>query len=252
MVKYTQSSENLQRSLWNQSIEKIISNHLLKTNLKKINWITPCQKKQGLRAYRQNNWRVITDRLRIFTNNHNGNQIDLEKSGSGFTILEVLIAGILLAMVMTAVSRFSLSALINSKNQLERTRIEAAINDNIQLLQQADSLLTYDSIASEGEQQSACNDPPNYLKEQIMESGGRLYVPAPTLKNESKKNMIKRTVNTTSQKEITVVIYSFKGPGATIVTNNDYAELIHETEMQNATEQRILELNPNFQAKCYK
>ncbi|WP_196757090.1 hypothetical protein [Prochlorococcus marinus] len=167
-------------------------------------------------------------------------------------MVEVLIAGVLLAMVMTAVSRFSLSALINSRNQLERTRIEAAINDNIQLLQQADSLLTFDSIPSEDEQQYACNDPPNYLKEQIFESAGRQHVPAPNLKNESNKKLINRIVNTTAEEEIAIVIYSFEGPGAAIVTNNGSPELLHETEMKNATEQRVLELNPNFQARCYK
>ena len=253
MVKHRRSGANLQRSRWNQTIDRILSNHLLKPNLKQINWIKLSQQKQDSRSPRENKKRVITDQLRIFSTSSNSNQTDgRQKKDPGFTMVEVLIAGVLLAMVMTAVSRFSLSALINSRNQLERTRIEAAINDNIQLLQQADSLLTFDSIPSEDEQQSACNDPPNYLKEQIIESAGRQYVPAPNLKNESNKQLINRTVNTTAAEEIAVVIYSFEGPGATTVADNDSAELLHETEMKNATEQRVLELNPNFQARCYK
>ncbi|KZR77470.1 hypothetical protein PMIT1323_00845 [Prochlorococcus marinus str. MIT 1323] len=247
MVKHTRSGENLQRSRWNQAIERNLTSHLLKPKLKQINWIKLSQHKQDSGAPRENNRKVITNQLKIFSTSSISNQRD-----PGFTMVEVLIAGVLLAMVMTAVSRFSLSALINSRNQLERTRIEAAINDNIQLLQQADSLLTFDSIPSEDEQQYACNDPPNYLKEQIFESAGRQHVPAPNLKNESNKKLINRIVNTTAEEEIAIVIYSFEGPGAAIVTNNGSPELLHETEMKNATEQRVLELNPNFQARCYK
>jgi len=252
MVKHTRSGANLKKDRWNQTIDMILSNHLLKPYFKQIHWIRLSQQKQGSCSPRENTKRIITDQLRLFSTSSNSNQTDQQNRDSGFTMVEVLIAGVLLAMVMTAVSRFSLSALINSRNQLERTRIEAAINDNIQLLQQADSLLTFDSIPSEGEQQSACNDPPNYLKKQIIESAGRQYVPAPTLKNESNKKLINRTVNTIAAEEIAVVIFSFEGPGATTVADNDSAELLHETEMKNATEQRVLELNPNFQARCYK
>ncbi|WP_156486096.1 type II secretion system protein [Prochlorococcus sp. MIT 1306] len=217
-----------------------------------MSWVRISQQKQDSLSPRKNNRRLITDQLKIFSTSSNGNQTDHPKWDPGFTIVEVLIAGVLLAMVMTAVSRFSLSALVNSRNQLERTRIEAAINDNIQLLQQADSLLTFDSIPSEDEQQYACNDPPNYLKEQIIERSGRQYVPAPTLKNESNKKLINRTVNTTAAEEIAIIIYSFEGPGVAKVANNNSAKLLHDTEMQNHTEQRVLELNPNFQARCYK
>ncbi|WP_052039513.1 MULTISPECIES: prepilin-type N-terminal cleavage/methylation domain-containing protein [unclassified Prochlorococcus] len=252
MVKHTRSGANLKKDRWNQTIDRILSNHLLKPYFKQIHWIRLSQQKQGSCSPRENTRRIITNQLRLFSTSSNSNQTDQQNRDSGFTMVEVLIAGVLLAMVMTAVSRFSLSALINSRNQLERTRIEAAINDNIQLLQQADSLLTFDSIPSQDEQQSACNDPPNYLKEQIIESAGRQYVPAPNLKNESNKQLINRTVNTTAAEEIAVVIYSFEGPGATTVADNDSAELLHETEMKNATEQRVLELNPNFQARCYK
>ena len=47
-------------------------------------------------------------------------------------MVEVLIAGILLASALAAVSRISVAALSGSASLSDRTRIEAAINDNIQ------------------------------------------------------------------------------------------------------------------------
>ena len=46
-------------------------------------------------------------------------------------MVEVLIAGILLASALAAVSRISVAALSGSANLSDRARIEAAINDNI-------------------------------------------------------------------------------------------------------------------------
>ena len=57
-------------------------------------------------------------------------------------MVEVLIAGILMASALTAVSRISIAALSSSAHSSERAKIEAAINDNIQTLQKEDSYLT--------------------------------------------------------------------------------------------------------------
>ena len=57
-------------------------------------------------------------------------------------MVEVLIAGILMAFALTAVSRISIAALSSSAHSSERAKIEAAINDNIQTLQKEDSYLT--------------------------------------------------------------------------------------------------------------
>ena len=67
-------------------------------------------------------------------------------SAEGFTLIETLIAGLLLTLVMTAVGRMSVSALAGSSNISDRRRIEQAIENHIQLIQQADSLLTYDVV----------------------------------------------------------------------------------------------------------
>ena len=62
---------------------------------------------------------------------------------SGFTLIEVLIAGVILAASMTALSRLSLASVAVSKKQLTRTSIEAVITADIQILQKADSEFRY-------------------------------------------------------------------------------------------------------------
>ena len=57
-------------------------------------------------------------------------------------MVEVLIAGILLASALAAVSRISVAALSGSASLSDRAQIEAAINDNIQAMQQEDSYYT--------------------------------------------------------------------------------------------------------------
>jgi hypothetical protein len=76
----------------------------------------------------------------------------------GFSIVESLVAGVLLATVMGGVSRLSVSALASSSNQSERVRIEAAINDNIQLLQMEDSYLRLEEMGSQSKQDAACSN----------------------------------------------------------------------------------------------
>ena len=64
-------------------------------------------------------------------------------------MIETLIAGLIVAAVMTAVGRLGVSAMATSRNQSSRTSIEAAINDHIQLVQMQDSYLTADAIEAE-------------------------------------------------------------------------------------------------------
>ena len=85
----------------------------------------------------------------------------------GFSIVESVVAGVLLASVMGGVSRLSVSALASSSNQSERVRIEAAINDNIQLLQMEDSYLRLEEMGSQSQQDAACSDPTSHLKEHL-------------------------------------------------------------------------------------
>ena len=80
-------------------------------------------------------------------------------------MVEVLIAGILLASTMTAVSRIMVTVLSGNGNLAARARIEAAINDNIQTHQKEDSYLTVDWI----------NKNPGSISEYIKQSKSKYH-----------------------------------------------------------------------------
>ena len=74
-------------------------------------------------------------------------------------MIETLIAGLIVAAVMTAVGRLGISAMATSRNQSSRTSIEATINDHIQLV------LTYKFEAPEstiGAEQRMIEVNPNF------------------------------------------------------------------------------------------
>lgn len=158
----------------------------------------------------------------------------LKEAVCGFTLVEVIAAGIIMAAVMVAVARLSISGISGSSHQADRSRIEAAINDNIHELVRAESLLTFESIESEGEPEidNACNDPADYLRRKI-ENANPLYVPEPGLSDQSGVPLISRTIDTETVPGMTTVIYEFTAPEENI-----------------GTEKRRLELNPSFQARC--
>ena len=139
-------------------------------------------------------------------------------------MVEVVIAGVLLVSVMTAVAQMSVSALAGSRNLSTRTSMEAAVNNDIQLLQQADSYLTIDSMDT-STQVDACLDPTNHLISYL-----ETEVPATEL---SKLN-IQRTMQVGATPDVVEVIYKFQAP-----------------EKGVDDEYRLVELNPNFSAQCY-
>lgn len=141
-------------------------------------------------------------------------------------MVEVLIAGILLASALAAVSRISVAALSGSASLSDRVRIEAAINDNIQALQKEDSYFTDAWIVDGGGPealQSSCSNPAEALS-------NHLQMVAPELRLED----VTRTFDIDSIPGILRIVYSFEGP-----------------EQQVKAERRIIEMTPNFAAKCY-
>ena len=139
-------------------------------------------------------------------------------------MVEVVIAGVMLVSVMTAVAQMSVSALAGSRNLSTRTRMEAAVSNDIQLLQQADSYLTMDSIDA-NEQTNACLDPTNHLISYL-----NVEVPEADLA----KLGIQRSMKVGATQDIVEVVYNFDGP-----------------EKGVDDEYRVVELNPNFSAQCY-
>ena len=151
---------------------------------------------------------------------------------TGFTLVEVLVAGSILLMVMVGVSRISVQSITSGRNRMERDRIEAAIHNNIQLLQQADAKLTLESMPS-NERRDACRKPAQYLKEKLDTQSGIASVPKPVVSGVDGKNPITRTIEIGKSPGITVVTYSFLAP-----------------EYSIDQERRVIELNPNFQNRC--
>lgn len=138
-------------------------------------------------------------------------------------MVEVLIAGVLLASAISAVSRISVAALSNSARSSERSKIEAAINDNIQMLQKEDSYFTYEWIEEYEDIQAACAKPEEALNSRLQ-----------TIVEKPRVSGIERTFDATSTPGILKVIYEFVGPETSI-----------------GQEQRLIEMHPNFAAKCF-
>jgi len=147
---------------------------------------------------------------------------------SGFTMIETLIAGLIVAGVMTAVGRFGISAMAASHNQSSRNSIEAAINDHIQLVQMQDSYLTANAIESESglntSLETACQNPSTFLMNHLQRTDVAGTAPSPDVSMEwdnSEQSLLKLT-------------YNFEAPESSI-----------------GTEQRMIEINPNFSSQCY-
>ena len=145
----------------------------------------------------------------------------------GFTLLEVLIGAIIMAGVMVSVSRVSISALTGTTIEKERSRIEADINSNMQLIQQAHSRTTLQSITPD-DRDLACAAPEAYLISLIDQAGAMQFVPQPT--------MAERTLSINSLDkgwDVIEVTYKFQAPEKAI-----------------STEQRMIELHPTFSPRC--
>lgn len=165
----------------------------------------------------------------------------------------------LLTLVMSAVGRMSISALAGSSNIADRRRIEEAIENHIQMVQQADSLLTYDNIpvthrnGKDGITRT-CRKPAEYLAKVLEKKG---MINSGDWRSDSSNSGVQ-------------LFPSFPNPGMDlndrvqneaidIETNYDYDEdkaivqityTFEAPETSIGRESRFLEINPNFQSAC--
>ena len=150
----------------------------------------------------------------------------------GFTLVEVMVAGTLLVIIIIGVARVSIQAITSGRHRMERDMIEAAIHDNIQLIQQVDSKLTLESIPK-SKHRFACLNPAQYLKQQLEKKSGPNAVLPPEITTIDGRNPISRMITTGENPGIALVTYEFSAPE-------------HSIE----SERRIVELNPYFQTYC--
>jgi type II secretory pathway pseudopilin PulG len=148
------------------------------------------------------------------------------KKEAGFTLIEVAIAGAILASILTAVAQISTRSMAASKNLSSRQKMEDAINNDIQLLQKSDSYLVLSSL-SESEKIKACDEPNSYLIDYLEEE-----VPKSRVSSEGVTRDIQAGVGETE--DVIEVIYEFRPP-----------------ENNVSKEYRRIEINPNFSALCY-
>ena len=171
-------------------------------------------------------------------------RLKLNKSlTSGFTLVEVLIAGILMASTMMGIARFSSAALAVSSNQKDRQALEAAINNNIQLIQQSDSQITQKKLEANIFSKSfaeACDNPAQFLIDQIGDTGN-LTVQQPVILETKVDYKLKRkeqVINISkvnSMANVMEVIYEFDSP-----------------EKSFGKETRVFEISPTFSSLCYE
>ena len=162
---------------------------------------------------------------------------------SGFTLVEVLIAGAIMAGTMIGIARFSSAALAISSNQKDRQAIEAAINNNIQLIQQSDSQITENNLKAKifsSTFQQACDNPAQFLIDQISQKGD-LTVQQPAIVittkvdyNLKRKEQVLNVSSTSSTVNVVEITYEFDSP---------------ERSFKNET--RVFEISPTFSSSCY-
>ena len=207
-------------------------------------------------------------------------------ANQGFTLVEALIAGVLMTFVMTSVGRLGVTALASSSNQKERSRIEGAIENSIQKIQHLDSQLTDTSIPDihrlKNDPNNACIAPGAYLAHRLaygsttvagwqsestkspdavdrpygVDSLNFTYLKpgSPTLHSLTiKDNSQGLTVITPETKPINGNAYNL-GSQDINLTVIEYQFKIPEskTSKSKKVEKRIIELNPYFQGNCYK
>ena len=146
----------------------------------------------------------------------------------GFTLVETMIAGLIMSIVLVAVSRFSISAIATSSHQSIRRNIEAAIDNDIQLIQKADSELKLIDIK---DKTSACDDPGSYLMNKLLDSD--LLPSEPYVQNLPNGISLSRTIQSSTDPILTTIAYAFTAPEKVI-----------------QTETRKLIIYPNFHYLC--
>jgi hypothetical protein len=133
---------------------------------------------------------------------------------SGFGLVEVLMAALLIMMVMMSVSRTLILGMATNRHMGERIGIESEILNDIEVIQGIDALANKDTAAG-------CSNPAQYLAEQIA------------LKNPEQPGGKWQRAFDFTDPNILVVTYSFNRP-----------------ETPARIEKRIAEINPSLQAEC--
>lgn len=175
---------------------------------------------------------AIKTMMTIYQSTKNQSSKFIHRKLNGFTLVETMIAGLIMSIVLVAVSRFSISAISTSSHQSIRRMVEAAMNNDIQLIQQADSELRLIDIPEE-EKKTACDNPGLFLKTKLLSPDSGFYVQEPDVPNQPDAVSLIRTIESSSDPILTIITYDFQAP-----------------EKNIESETRRLTLYPNFHYLC--
>ena len=147
------------------------------------------------------------------------NLIKPNKSSDGFSLVEVLVAAIIMASLLIGSNRLALQGMASSGSSGQRAKIEQEIINDIESIQAIDTQLSkypeLDQSCSQGLSNSS-----QYLQEKIH------GLPADSSWTREFD---------TSNPNLLVAIYSFR---------------VSATNGSDSTETRVMELNPSFPTAC--
>jgi len=148
-------------------------------------------------------------------------------SDSGFSLVEVLIAGIILFVLVQSANRALLVGMAGTSQSGSRTSLEAEIFNDIESIQAIDSSLSGDI--------SGCGA-----------SGGSSYLAnkVETLNPASTTHSWTRQLDY-SDPTILTITYSFSMPENTTLTSN-----VTNNASPTGIEKRLVEINPSFLTEC--
>ena len=139
---------------------------------------------------------------------------------SGFTLVESLVAGVILFLLMLSTNRFLLMGMANSSRSGERAALEMAILNDIEKVQALDALVNN----SDQLKPAACgSDNAAQHLSQLINSQN----PVPANSDWTRQS-------DSSDPDILVLTYTFEIP----------------MQQEKSKEYRIVELNPSFMAAC--
>ena len=151
---------------------------------------------------------------------HQTNRLQKQLMPSGFTLVESLVAGVILFLLMLGTNQFLLMGMANSGRSGERAALEMEILNDIEKAQQLDALI---NNSDELKPEACASD----NAAQHLDSLINLQNPVLSTNNWSRKS-------DSSNPNILVLTYSFEIP----------------KRKETAKEYRIVELHPSFIAMC--
>lgn len=151
---------------------------------------------------------------------HLTNRLQKQLIPNGFTLVESLVAGVILFLLMVGTNRFLLMGMANSSRSGERAALEMQILNDIEKVQQLDALLKNSNELK----QVACSSD---NKAQHLNDFINLRNPVLSSNDWNRQS-------DSSNSNILVLIYSFETP----------------KRKETSKEYRIVELHPSFMATC--